>query len=426
MSDFTNNSNSSDSSIFQGKIRPEDLNKTQEANKFKGTTEDLFKKIELQKQEYEELREKAGSEIQGMLTPVMLCNDDLTDSDIVKETLAELGKFFQSLFSEFEIEVDPKTYEIIKEKRENNLLLSIIKFMHDKLKELVKKVFSRDLSFGEKIDKGIKELEEKLLSGSLSKEGEVTILERLEALRKLKLKLQMAVAGWIVAMIAKIFTADLVAAEEGTVTTKKEDKKVEKKSSKKEVEVCKEIEIKVGENGKLRILPISLFITSVRDQSNGLITPLLEPEERNLLREPLKNLMLSETKYDINKEDREVEEKLKVKEINKKESIQASEVLRAVCSSTSEQLIVEERIFVGVTGYSNEKGQYNDIDRQGMRAVKSTDKQDVRSVSNSDVETVKLINVGKAYSKFFAGQEISPESELNFISVKLDNVGKSR
>ncbi|NUY39429.1 hypothetical protein GO684_01790 [Wolbachia endosymbiont of Litomosoides brasiliensis] len=426
MSDFTNNSNSSDSSIFQGKIRLEDLNKTQEVNKLKGVTKDLFKKIELQKQEYKELGEKAGSEIQGMLTPIMLGDDDPTDSDIVKDTLAELGKFFQSLFSEFEIEVDPKTYEMIKEKREKNLLLSIIKFLHDKLKELVKKVFSRDLSFGEKIDKGIKELEEKLLSGGLSKGGEVAILERLEVLRELKLKLQMAVAGWIVAMVAEIFTAELVAAAEGTWTTKEENKKVEKKSSKKEIEVCKEIEIKVGENGKLRILPISFFVMSARDQSNGLTILPLKPEEQNLLCEPLKNLMLSEPKHDMNKEDRKVEEKSKIKETNKKESGQTSEVLRAACSSTSERLIVEGRIFVRVTGYSSEKDQYNNIGRQGMRVLRSTDKQDVRSGGNSDVETVKPINVGKAYSKFFAGQRVSPESELNSISVKLDNVGKSR
>lgn len=307
MNDFTNNNNSSDSSIFQGKICPEDLNKAQEVNELKGVTEELFKKIELQKQEYEGLGKEASSEIQGMFTPVMLGDDNPTDGGIVEETLAELGKFFQSLLSEFEIELDPKTYEMINGKREKNWLAAIIKFLHDKLKELVEKVFSCDLSFDERVDKEIKELEEKLLSGGFSKEEEVAVLGKLEALRELKLKLQMAVAGWIVAMVAEIFAVELVVAAEGTGTAKEEDKKAEKTSSKKEVEVCKEIGIKVGEDEKLRILPISLFLIPARGQSNRLIIPPLKPEEQNLLRDSLKK-MIHGPEHDVNRENCEVKE----------------------------------------------------------------------------------------------------------------------
>ncbi|ONI56178.1 hypothetical protein N500_0751, partial [Wolbachia pipientis wUni] len=138
--------------------------------------------------------------------------------------LGDFWNFFESLFNLFEVDVDdPKIYQMLKKKKEKNWPLSIIKFLRDKLKELIKKIFARDLSFDQRLDKEIKELQEKLGSGELSGEEFARALERLTALQDLKLRLQMAVVGWIVTMFAEMFGVELAAAVEAS--TEKEDKK---------------------------------------------------------------------------------------------------------------------------------------------------------------------------------------------------------
>ncbi|WP_264338113.1 gas vesicle protein GvpG [Wolbachia endosymbiont (group A) of Cheilosia soror] len=224
----------------------------------------------------------------------------------------DFWNFFESLFNLFEVNVDdPKIYQMLKEKKEKNWLLSIIKFLRDKLKELIKKIFARDLSFNQRLDKEIKELQEKLGSGELSEEEFARALERLTALQDLKLRLQMAVVGWIVTMFAEMFGVELVAAVEAS--TEKEDKKAEKTSLKEEnKEVHKDVEIKVDEREKPKV-PVSLF-----EVSPGFVRPVvLSKSERDLLPKPIMPPIFKEV---INNENREVKEtKPKVEEEKKAE-----------------------------------------------------------------------------------------------------------
>ncbi|MFP3016067.1 MAG: hypothetical protein ACEY3H_00485, partial [Wolbachia sp.] len=148
-----------------------------------------------------------------------------------ERVLGDFWNFFESLFNLFEVDVDdPKIYQMLKEKKEKNLIAAIMKFLRDKLKELIKKIFTNnlDLSWDKRLDKEIKELQEKLGSGELSEEEFARALERLTALQDLKLRLQMAVVGWIVTMFAEMFGVELAAAVEAS--TEKEDKKAEKTS----------------------------------------------------------------------------------------------------------------------------------------------------------------------------------------------------
>ncbi|WP_265036801.1 hypothetical protein [Wolbachia endosymbiont (group A) of Anomoia purmunda] len=216
--------------------------------------------------------------------------------------LGDFWNFFQSLLNLFEVDVDQEVYQMLKEKKEKNWLLSIIKFMRDKLKELIKKIFARDLSFNQRLDKEIKELQEKLGSGELSEEEFARALERLTALQNLKLRLQMAVVGWIVTMFAEMFGVELAAIVEASA--EKEDKKAEKTSLEATKEVRKDVEIKVDEREKPAV-PVSLF-----DVSSGFVRPVvLSKPELEIVSDPLKHLLrLTE----LERKSHENSQKLKV------------------------------------------------------------------------------------------------------------------
>lgn len=221
--------------------------------------------------------------------------------------LGDFWNFFESLFTLFEVDVDdPKIYKMLKEKKEKNLIAAIMKFLRDKLKELIKKIFARDLSFNQRLDKEIKELQEKLGSGELSEEEFARALERLTALQDLKLRLQMAVVGWIVTMFAEMFGVELAAAVEAS--TEKEDKKAEKTSLEAIKEVHKDVEIKVDEREKPKV-PVSLF-----EILPGFVRPVpLSKPELDLLPKPIMPSIFKEV---INNENRE-ETKPKVEEEKK-------------------------------------------------------------------------------------------------------------
>ncbi|WP_265027123.1 hypothetical protein [Wolbachia endosymbiont (group A) of Bombylius major] len=206
---------------------------------------------------------------------------------------------------------------MLKEKKEKNWLLSIIKFLRDKLKELIKKIFARDLSFNQRLDKEIKELQEKLGSGELSEEEFARALERLTALQDLKLRLQMAVVGWIVTMFAEMFGVELAAAVEAS--TEKEDKKAEKTSLKEEnKEVCENVEMKVDEREKPKV-PVSLF-----EVSPGFVRPIpLSKPELEIVSDPLKHLLRLtelERKSHENSQKPKVEEEKKAKQEKARET----------------------------------------------------------------------------------------------------------
>lgn len=304
MENFLINNNEEDgSSIFISRIREQDLSEEQELNELKGFMEELARKAELKRIE---LERQAGSCIDETFSQVELQIKDNEDY-FTDNNQGVFANFFESLFNLFEVNVDPKVYKMLKEKKEKNLLLSIIKFLRDKLKALVKKIFKKDLdlSCDKRLDKEIKELQEKLLSGGLSPEEEIAILERLQALQNLKLKLQTFLVGSVIAMFAEIFAVDLAAVVEQDVTEEKRDKKAEKTEA-------KEVEIKVNE-----ITPISLFNFS----SQVPMPIVLDKQERAILPKPVEKLVDTLPKSVMGHKNSEVQ---KLEKINK-EKIEAKE-----------------------------------------------------------------------------------------------------
>ncbi len=304
---FSDN-NGNGSSIFQGKIREQDFSAEQKLNELKAAVEELTRQDFLRRLECER---QASSYVDEMSSQAELHIGEGDDEGYFncEKPLEDFWNFFESLFNLFEVDVDPKIYQMLKEKKEKNWLLSIIKFMRDKLKELIKKIFARDLSFNQRLDKEIKELQEKLGSGELSEEEFARALERLTALQDLKLKLQLAVVGWIVTMFAEMFGVELVAAVEAS--TEKEDKKAEKTSLEAIKEVHEEVEIKVDEREKPKV-PVSLF-----EVSPGFVRPVvLSKPDLEIASDPLKHLLRLaelERKSHENSQKPKVEEEKKAK-----------------------------------------------------------------------------------------------------------------
>ncbi|WP_353282483.1 hypothetical protein [Wolbachia endosymbiont (group A) of Myopa testacea] len=314
MENFSDN-NGNGSSIFQGKIREQDFSAEQKLNELEAAVEELTRQDLLRRLECER---QASSYVDEMSSQAELHIED--DEDYFngerERVLGDFWNFFESLFNLFEVDVDDqKIYQMLKEKKEKNLIAAIMKFLRDKLKELIKKIFTSnlDLSWDKRLDKEIKELQEKLNSGELSEEEFARALERLKALQNLKLKLQLAVTGWIITMFAEMFGVELAAIVEASKeeTAKAEDKKAEKTSLKEEnKEVRENVEIKVDEREKPKV-PVSLF-----DVSSGFVRPVpLSKPELDLLPKPMKELMPKEV---IKEEIREIKEtKPKVEEEKK-------------------------------------------------------------------------------------------------------------
>ncbi|WP_353283781.1 hypothetical protein [Wolbachia endosymbiont (group A) of Lypha dubia] len=313
MENFSGN-NENGSSIFQGKIREQDFSAEQKLNELKAAIEELDRQDLLRRLECERQASSCIDEISSQAE--LHIEDGDEDYFDCEKPLGDFWNFFESLFNLFEVDVDdPKIYQMLKEKKEKNLIAAIMKFLRDKLKELIKKIFTSnlDLSWDKRLDKEIKELQEKLGSGELSEEEFARVFERLSLLQDLKLKLQMAVTGWIITMFAEMFGVELAAIVEASKeeTTKAEDKKAEKTSLKEEAikEVHKDIEIKVDEREKPKV-PVSLF-----DASSGSVrsTPLRKPE-LDLLQKSMKELMLKEViKEEIREIKPKVEEEKKAK-----------------------------------------------------------------------------------------------------------------
>ncbi len=309
MENFSDN-NENGSSIFQGKIREQDFSAEQKLNELKAAIEkldrqDLLRRLECERQAsscIDEISSQAELHIKG---------DDEGYFDCEKP-LGDFWSFFEPLFNLFEVDVDdPKIYQMLKEKKEKNLIAAIMKFLRDKLKELIKKIFARDLSFDQRLDKEIKELQEKLGSSELSEEELARVLERLQALTDLKFRLQLAVTGWIITMFAEMFGVELAAIVEAS--TEKEDKKAEKTSLKEEAikEVRGNVEMKVDEREKPKV-PVFLF-----EVSPGFVRPVvLSKPELEIVSDPLKHLLRItelERKYHENSQKPEKVDKEKEK-----------------------------------------------------------------------------------------------------------------
>ncbi len=187
MENFSDN-NKNGSSIFQGKIREQDFSAEQKLNELKAAIEELDRQDLLRRTECER---QASSCVNEMSSQAELHIGGGDDEDYFngerERVLGDFWSFFEPLFNLFEVNVSPQDYQMLKEKKEKNWLAAIIKFLRDKLKELIKKIFTNnlDLSWDKRLDKEIKELKEKLDSGELSEEEFARALERLNLLQDL-------------------------------------------------------------------------------------------------------------------------------------------------------------------------------------------------------------------------------------------------
>ncbi|MDR2046050.1 MAG: hypothetical protein LBP77_03715 [Rickettsiales bacterium] len=310
MENFSGN-NGNGSSIFQGKIREQDFSAEQKLNELKAAIEELDRQDLLRRLECERQASSCVDEISSQAE--LHIEDGDEDYFDCEKPLGDFWNFFESLFNLFEVNVDdPKIYQMLKEKKEKNLIATIMKFLRDKLKELIKKIFTSnlDLSWNKRLDKEIKELQEKLGSGELSEEEFARVFERLQALTDLKFKLQMAVTGWIITMFAEMFRVELAAIVEASTeeTAKAEDKKAEKTSLEAIKEVHEEVEIKIDKREKPKV-PVFLF-----DVSPGFVRPVpLSKPELDLLPEPLKIPMDLSHKQVINNENNKSSQESRVK-----------------------------------------------------------------------------------------------------------------
>jgi len=435
--DFPKDSgNLSDSSIYKARIREQDIAANQKLQEIQGAVDEfarqaIINKLKQAEVEHEKLKlefeQEASGRVNNILSYVELnaAENEENFTSGIDGLLAKLFKFFNFMDSELGVETDPQIYRMVKDREEKETwLAAIIKFLRDKFNKLIKTIFSRDLSFGERVDKEIEKLFERLFGGGLFKEEEAVILERLEALRDLKLKLQMFVVGSIITMFAELFSVKLTASVE---TTKEEGKK---KTSAKEKEATKEVrenlEIKVDSKEKPTItVPVSLF-----DFSSGVAKPItLTKPELNLLSASLKNLMRPVHKDDMNKGNSgRVQETKAVKETNEKENKQAkSEAPKPVAapSPAPRQGPKEEKPKVfGKVGQSSTKGkifEFDDVGMQKVQTVESTNKQKSSSVGAGSIDLDEVC--GELLTE--QGQN-SPESALNFINVNPGDRGKSR
>ncbi|GFS62815.1 uncharacterized protein NPIL_561831 [Nephila pilipes] len=378
MENFSDN-NGNGSSIFQGKIREQDFSAEQKLNELKAAIEELNRQDLLRRLECEHQASSCIDEVSFQAELHIKDDEDYSNGER-ERVLGDFWNFFESLFNLFEVDVDdPKIYQMLKEKKEKNLIAAIMKFLRDKLKELIKKIFTSnlDLSWDKRLDKEIKELQEKLGSGELSEEEFARAFERLQTLMDLKLRLQMAVTGWIVTMFAEMFGVELAAAVEAS--TEKEDKKAEKTSLKEEnKEVHKDVEIKVDEREKPKV-PVSLF-----EVSPGFVRPVpLSKPELDLLPKPIM------PKEVIKEEIREVKEtKVKVEE-EKKAKPEGPKV--AVCPpkkpapNTTEMgpRVVQKTL--ELSGRDERRGSGN--------------VSDISDVNSKKVPTIKSTNVTRSISE---------------------------
>ncbi|MCA4774738.1 hypothetical protein IHO40_00930 [Wolbachia endosymbiont of Mansonella ozzardi] len=304
--DFPKDSgSSSDSSIYLGKIRTEEILQQEKLSELRAAAEEMFRRDFLRRAE---LESKACEQVDNILQLVEENEDCFTDSGKLQKNFYH---FFKQFFDYFGLDLDFKTYKAIKEKEEKeHLLISIMKFLRDKLKKLVRAIFNSNLSWDQRLENEIKELEAKLNGGKLLEEEFARVCGRLEALRDLKLRLQTFLAGWVLTTLAECFSVELTASMETTKEEKRATEKAEKTSSKETKEVREDLAIKVGAKEKPTVIvPVSIF-----DFSSGvarLIT--LSKLERDLLLDFLKNLVCSVYKDDTNKENSGIS-KPKVKE----------------------------------------------------------------------------------------------------------------
>ncbi|NUX01498.1 hypothetical protein GO685_03230 [Wolbachia endosymbiont of Madathamugadia hiepei] len=328
---MTDSFSNDENALFKAQIREQDLVSQVELQEIQGAADEFARqaivdKLNQAEVEHEklqlELEQEASDRVEDIISYAELSaaenEDNLTSG--IEGLLAKLFKFFNFMDSELGVETDPQVYSVIKKREEEEKeawIATVVKFLRNKFNKLIKAIFSRDLSFQQKLDQEIERLFERLSGSGLSQEEEAAILESLEALRDLKLKLQMFVVGSVITMFAELLSVELTASVEKTKEEGKEKTSAKEKEATKEVHEI--IEIKVDSKQKPTV-PVSLF-----DFSSGVAKPItLTKPEFDLLSASLKNFMRPVHNYDMNKGNSGVP-KQEVKEKQEQENKKATQ-----------------------------------------------------------------------------------------------------
>ncbi|MGL9779412.1 MAG: hypothetical protein ACR5K5_04095, partial [Wolbachia sp.] len=389
---------------FQGKIREQDFSAEQKLNELKAAIEELDRQDLLRRLECERQASGCVNEISSQAELHIGEGDDEDYFNGERErVLGDFWNFFESLFNLFEVKVDdPKIYQMLKEKKEKNLIAAIMKFLRDKLKKLIKKIFTSnlDLSWDKRLDKEIKELQGKLGSGELSEEEFARVFERLQALTDLKFKLQMAVTGWIITMFAEMFGVELAAIVEASTeeTAKAEDKKAEKTSLKEENKEVRE-EIKVDEREKPAV-PVSLF-----EVSPGFVRPVvLSKLELEIMSDPLKHLLrLTELGRKSHKNSQKLEKVEKDKKAEPEPKVAARPPAPKTATGTGQ---VRNGQVQGYNSRWGRRGSYKEASSQPAQS----------SVSNGQPNQTSENTLGKSAQESASGRKVSNQSAKNPVS----------
>ncbi|QKX02251.1 hypothetical protein [Wolbachia endosymbiont of Dirofilaria (Dirofilaria) immitis] len=400
---MTNNfsdNNSSNSSIYLGKVTAEDLSVGEKLNHFKAAAEEVEKRVAAKRVE---LQNQAFSHVDSLLSKKLNLEEDFSrvisclevhsnreDNYFtagVDALLEKLFRFFNFTDSELEMDIDPQIYRMVKEKEEKNHVATIIKLIHDKLKALIKKVFSKDLNFDERLDEEMKELQKKLGSGELSMREFTKILNRLKLLQNLKLKIQLFLVEWLISSVAELLSVGITVLTE---TIEEEDKKTEKTLLREEAteEACKDVEIKVDREKRNQLMYDSIIsVSSTGVWLRKII--FLAKEEQESLPESFKITRSFEHKDNIDKNKSKIlkHDEQKIGQREKKEGLKVS-----VCSLKP---IEGKLVKGGITFDSKSQGVstgYNIDFNEGINEIRTA--------------SINKCSAGKKESKSISGHEM--------------------
>ncbi|VVC42876.1 Hypothetical protein CINCED_3A000492 [Cinara cedri] len=162
-------SSSSDSTRFQGKVKPDDVIKEQE----------------LRAKEIQEEYHKIYKDFEESCGKIDECINE--ESDTPEQLFDQIFGFFEDAFDKANVK-DEKEYQKIKDAifsqtRKRDRLLSMLEFIKSLLKKLFSAGAGSSLNWQERLKKEIEDLEKELLDENLSPEELISKLERLNLLK---------------------------------------------------------------------------------------------------------------------------------------------------------------------------------------------------------------------------------------------------
>lgn len=277
---FSNNNGDGDSSIFHAKIREEDLAAQQKINEAKRLIEELKRQAKAKEKIYEQVKSDTENKLNGLLDEIEVDLKDEQSDDYLTKALEDLYELFGSFFRAFDINLGTNFYYELREKKNRALLLSMIKSMIDKFKKLIRKLFTQDLTWDKRLEEEIAKLEKELDSGELDEEQTQKNLERLDVLKRMKLRIQLYAIGLIFTAVFSTlgFEFKIEVSEE---ITKEAHEKVEKldAGTKQEEGPAEAKEAKIKENKEFR-QNIDNLIKPLKPLADlqKLVAPKKEPE----------------------------------------------------------------------------------------------------------------------------------------------------